>query len=109
MTAMNSTPVSLAGSWTHSFEEDEPGVSVYRLTQSFAFPPARRGRATLEFGNAGEVAVGVPGPDDRQQVTRSSMTPLGMNRFRLGGTAQTPDKVIEVVEAQADALKLRIS
>lgn len=106
---MNSLPIALAGSWTHSFEEDEPGVSVYRLTQSFAFPPARRGRATLEFGNADEVLTDVPGPDDRQQITRSSMTPLGMNRYRLGGTAPAPDKVIEVVEPQAGALKLRIS
>jgi hypothetical protein len=106
---MNEPAAALAGSWTHSFEEDEGGVSVYRPTQSFAFPPARRGRGTLEFGNAGEVAVGVPGPDDRQQTTRSSMTPLGMNRFRVGGTAQAPGKVIEVVDAQAEALKLRIS
>ena len=41
---------SIQGSWTHSFEEDQGDVLVYRPTHAFAFPPARRGRETLEFG-----------------------------------------------------------
>jgi len=80
-------------------------VLVYRPTHSFAFPPSRRGRETLEFGNAGQVVPGMPGPDDRPRSTSSSLTALGMNRFRLDG-AGAPGQVIEIVEAGPDVLKV---
>ncbi|MEU4197353.1 hypothetical protein AB0E69_36030 [Kribbella sp. NPDC026611] len=35
------------GRWTHSFEEDHDGVTVYRH-ENYAFPPAR-GRRGVEF------------------------------------------------------------
>ena len=95
-------PFSLSGAWTHSFEEDEDSVQAYRPSDSFAFPPSRRGRETLEFDHPGEVVTGVPGPDDRLQRTTSSLTPLGMNRFRIGEA-----RVIEVVEADGDILKVK--
>ena len=50
MKAMNQDAAPIKGSWTHSFEEDEGGVLVYRPTHSFLFPPTRGGRDTLEFG-----------------------------------------------------------
>jgi hypothetical protein len=37
----------VVGRWTHSFEEDHDGVTVYRR-DDFAFPPAR-GRRGVEF------------------------------------------------------------
>jgi hypothetical protein len=37
----------LAGRWTHSFEEDHDGITVYRRAD-FTFPPAR-GRRGVEF------------------------------------------------------------
>lgn len=95
-----------AGNWTHSFEEDGAGVLVYRPTHGFAFPPSRRGRETLEIDQSGHVVSGTPGPDDRQRVSTASMTALGMNRFRLDGTA-LPAQVIEIVEARPDMLRLR--
>jgi hypothetical protein len=95
-------PFSLSGAWTHSFEEDEGNVQVYRPSNSFAFPPSRRGRETLEFSTPGQVVTGTPGPDDRQQRTTSSLIPLGMNRFRIG-----EGRTIEVVEAGGDILKVR--
>jgi hypothetical protein len=95
-------PFSLSGEWTHSFEDDEGSVQVFRPSRSFAFPPSRRGRETLEFDNAGQVVSGVPGPDDKLQRTTSSLTSLGMNRFRIGET-----RVIEVIEASSDILKLK--
>jgi hypothetical protein len=90
----------------HSFEEDGAGVQIYRPTGSFAFPPSRCGRESLDFGRAGEVVIGVPGPDDRPRSTSSSLTALGMNRFRLEG-AGAPGQVMEIVEAGADVLKVR--
>jgi hypothetical protein len=95
-------PFSLGGAWTHSFEEDQGSIQVYRPSNSFAFPPSRGPRKTLEFGAAGEVVTGVPGPDDRLQRSTSSLTPLGMNRFRIG-----EGLTIEVVEAGSDILKVR--
>jgi hypothetical protein len=104
---MNHAPARLCGSWTHSFEEDEAGLQVYRPTRSFAFPPSRRGREVLEFGAGGEVAMGAPGPDDRPRFRHASLTELGMSRYSVGGTAEQPGQVIEVVEATPEVLKVR--
>lgn len=95
-----------AGRWTHSYEEDGSDVQVYRPTDTFAFPPSRRGRETLEFGAAGQLESGMPGPDDRQRKTSRVVTPLGMNRFRLASEGM-PAQVLEVVETGPDVLKVR--
>ena len=96
---------SLAGSWTHSREEDEGDLQVYRPTHGFAFPPGRRGRETLEFDATGHMVHGTPGPDDRQ--SRTGLTSLGMNRYRIDG-GQTPGQIIEIVQAQPGLIKLRM-
>jgi hypothetical protein len=94
--------LALGGSWLHSFEEDEAGgVQVYR-PQDFAFPPSRRGRESLDFSVPGQVAMGAPGPDDRPRSATSGLTALGMNRYQLGD-----GRVIEVVEARPELLKVR--
>jgi hypothetical protein len=98
--------VRFTGHWTHSFEEDGADVLVYRPTHGFAFPLSRRGRETLEVDQAGQVVSGMPGPDDRLRLSNASMVALGMNRFRLEGTA-LPAQVIEIIEAKPDMLKLR--
>jgi hypothetical protein len=97
---------SIQGSWTHSYEEDQGDILVYRPTHSFAFPPAR-GRETLEFGEGGVLTELTPGPDDRPRKAVARWTALGMNRFQLGGTADTPGRVIEVVEHSPEILKIR--
>jgi len=102
---MNANPLP-SGSWTHSFEEDEAGnVLVYRPTNSFPFPPSRRGRDTLVFGAEGEMNQLAPGPDDRLQPRGGSWRPIGMNRFALGGDAST--QTIEVVQFTPEVLKIR--
>ena len=93
---------SPGGAWTHSFEEDEGDVQVYRRSDGFTFPPSRRPRETLDFRQAGQVVTGTPGADDGRQLANAAFTPLGMNRFRLGDA-----RVIEVIESGADILKLR--
>ena len=108
MTAMDQGAAPPSGSWTHSFEEDEPGgVLVYRPTHSFAFPPTRAGRDTIVFGEGGELTEHAPGPDDRPRAKPGRWTARGMNRFTLGGTAEAPEQAIEIIEASADVLKIR--
>lgn len=107
MNTMDQGVPPLRGSWTHSFEEDEMGVLVYRPTDIFTFPPSRRGRETLVFGEGGGLTQQTPGPDDRLRDTASRWTALGMNRFRLGDTANAPNQVIEVVEHTPEILKIR--
>ena len=92
----------IGGTWAHSFEEDEGEVQVYRPYDTFPFPPSRQGRETLDFREADQVVSGTPGADDRQVRTAAGVTALGMNRFRLGDA-----RVIEVLEAGPDVLKIR--
>lgn len=91
---------SLSGSWTHSFEEDSSDLQVFRPSASFAFPPSRRPRDTLDF-STGQMTTGTPGPDDRMQQTQSTMTPTDATRLVVNG------REIEVVEARPDMLRVR--
>lgn len=97
---------SIQGSWTHSSEEDQGDILVYRPTDSFAFPPAR-GRETLVFGEGGELTEQTPGPDDRPRDSGGNWTALGMNQFRLEGSVEAAGRVIEVVEHTPEVLKIR--
>jgi len=92
----------LAGSWTHSFEEDQGGEQVFRRTGGFSFPASRRPRDVLDFSAAQATTV-TPGPDDKQQRSSAPLTPLGMRRYRLGDGRE-----LEVVEAGAEVLKIRV-
>jgi hypothetical protein len=103
---VNADSAGPTGNWTHSYEEDGADVQVYRPTHAFAFPPGRRGRETLEFGAAGQVVSGMPGPDDRQVMTGAVLTCLGMNRYRLDG-GQSPGQVVEIVQSEPGMLKIR--
>lgn len=94
-----------AGSWTHSFEEDEAGLEVYRPTATFAFPASRKGRQILDFSidaGQGSVTSLMPGPDDRPRaVSGAALRALGQGRYAAG-----PDQVLEIIEATPAILKL---
>lgn len=107
MQKMNQGVSLISGSWTHSLEEDEADVLVYRPTDTFPFPPSRRGRETFEFREGGELVVLTPGPDDRPRETQGRWTALGMSRFQLAGTADAPGQVIEVLEHSPEVFKIR--
>ena len=62
-------PTPQPGEWTHSHEEDEQNIRVYRRTDSFAFPPTRAGRDWLRVDTSGEIVQLTPGPDDRPRPT----------------------------------------
>lgn len=94
------------GSWTHSFEEDEAGVEVYRPTATFAFPPSRKGREVLRFATQDDGEPGVtsllPGPDDRPRAAPAdTLRALGQGRYALGD-----HKELDIIEATPDILKL---
>lgn len=99
---MDSTGQPLTGSWSHSFEEDQGGEQVFRRTDAFTFPASRRPRDMLDFTSAQATTV-TPGPDDRQQRSSAPLTPLGMQRYRLGDGRE-----LEVVEAGTDVLRIRV-
>lgn len=48
---MSGPPPELIGAWVHAYEEDSPGVMVYRPA-GYPLPPAR-GRRGLEFAADG--------------------------------------------------------
>ncbi|WP_426077326.1 hypothetical protein [Janthinobacterium sp. PSPC3-1] len=106
ITTQQALPV--AGSWTHSFEEDEAGVLVYRPTHGYPFPPARRGRETLEFGEDGQLTTLMAGPDDRPLARPvAQLKAMGGNRYALmDEVVKVPQRVIEVIEATPEVLKL---
>ena len=94
-----------AGTWTHSFEEDNGDELVFRPSQSFQFPASRRFRETLAFdGNT--VVTGMPGPDDRTRHASNSMTPLGGNLIRFDD-GDRAGQVFELVEVNGDKLTMR--
>jgi hypothetical protein len=92
-----------SGSWTHSFEEDEGDLLVFRPTASFPFPPSRRGRERLDF-DGGVVSAAMPGPDDRSRP--ATVTPVGANRFRFEA-GNLAGQVVEIVEHSAGRLTVR--
>lgn len=93
------------GSWTHSFEEDEACIEVYRPTATFAFPPSRKGRQVLAFSSAAgqnSVTALMPGADDRPRaVPEATLRALGAGRYASGSGT-----VLEIVEATPSILRL---
>lgn len=98
---------SIQGSWTHSFEEDQGDIQVYRPTHSYTFPPARKGRETLQFEQDGLLTIQTPGLDDRPRATVGRWMALGTNRFQLSGIANSSDRTLEIVEYTPQTLRVR--
>jgi hypothetical protein len=107
MGSINQDTPPVTGSWTHSFEEDEGVVHVYRPTNSFPFPLSRKGRETIEFDAGGKVNMQEPGPDDRLNIKTYSWRAIDMNRFALRGIGDEHERVIEILDAKPDILKIR--
>lgn len=94
-----------SGSWTHSFEEDDAGIEVYRPTATFAFPPSRKGRQVLEFSSGeaqGTVTSLVLGPDDRPRAALGgALRALGEGRY-----TDNAGKVLEIIDATPAMFRL---
>ena len=96
-------PQALEGSWTHSHEEDQDDVQVFRPSDR-PLPPSR-GRTSFTLHADGTADAGTPGPSDRGRTSE-------------GGTWQVEGDVLtvrcpgwaaafEVVAADPEHLGLR--
>ena len=103
MNPIDPVPVIPSGEWTHSQEEDEDEVLVYRRAESFAFPPTRAGRDGLRVSPSGQIVALAPGADDRPRPTGIRVLP---------GEEQPDDDfrevgMLEVLEASPTVLRIR--
>lgn len=105
---MNAAPVTLAGQWRHSFEEDSPGVRVYRRA-TVELPPAR-GRAALELSPDGSFVESAIGRGDAPARATGawSMAPDGSISLTYSDSARAARR-LEIVAHDADTLKVRAS
>ncbi|MFC4116683.1 hypothetical protein [Nonomuraea zeae] len=78
----NEETPGIVGSWLHSFEEDTGTTTVYRR-DDFPFPPARRGRAGMDFRPDGTFVSWTPGPDDRPRAAVGRWDQEGAGRIRI--------------------------
>jgi hypothetical protein len=85
----------VVGRWTHSFEEDHDGISVYRR-DDFAFPPAR-GRRGVEFRADGTFVERLIGRGDAPEEHLGQWEPSGVIARGATGSAlvvsATPDRL----------------
>jgi len=87
------------GRWTHSYEEDHDGISVYRR-DDFTFPPARARRG-VEFRPDGTFVEWVIGRADAPEGRTGRWEPSGVIT-RAGGMPGS----VRVVAAEPDRLEL---
>ena len=91
---------SLQGRWVHSHEEDSGDEQVYR-PPSYAFPPSRVGRGSIELRADGTYVESAPGPVDAPVESGRGEWSLEGERLRVGGDAW------EITAAEPDRLTVR--
>jgi hypothetical protein len=96
-------PQALEGSWTHSHEEDQDEVQVFRPGDR-PLPPSR-GRTSFTLRADGTADTGAPGPDDRGRTSEDGTWQLEGDVL----TVRCPGWVAayRVVAADPDHLGLR--
>ena len=103
---MNQLPSTLFGHWRHSFEEDTPGVRVYRPA-SVELPRAR-GRAALEINPDGSFVEHGIGRGDASTDVAGAWSAEGEHTLRISyGAAQRSPQQLEIIEHDAGILKVR--
>ena len=91
---------SLQGHWVHSHEEDSEGEQVFRPA-SYDFPPARRGRESIELRPDGTYVERSPGPADAPVESGSGSWAIEGDRLVVGGDAW------EIKAAEPDRLTVK--
>ena len=94
---------SLAGGWTHSHEEDQPGLQVFRRPDH-PFPRSR-GRTSYDLRAGGELGGSRPGPDDRHVATAGKWT-LDGRRLTVVPDGAAPQQ-FEVQSLEPDRLVVK--
>lgn len=101
---MGADQQALAGSWTHSHEEDGEGETVLRRSD-YPFPPSR-GRLSFELRPDGTYLERSPGPVDVPEESSGSWSLEG-DRLTLEPAAAGERRSWRVAALAADRLTLR--
>lgn len=104
---MSGPPPELIGTWVHAYEEDSPGVTVYRPA-GYPLPPAR-GRRGLEFAADGtftERPIGRGDAPGRRTGHWAAADPEG---HRLALHLPDAEGQLEVLYVDDQVLKVRAS
>jgi hypothetical protein len=104
---MSGPPPELIGTWVHAYEEDSPGVTVYRPA-GYPLPPAR-GRRGLEFAADGTFTERPLGPGDAPGRRTGRWAPADPEGRRLALSLPGADRRLEVLHVDDQVLKVRAS
>jgi hypothetical protein len=100
-------PEAMFGSWMESSETDDQGATVYR-PEGYDLPKRRGGGGGIELHPDGTVVAWEVGPDDAPRPVKGVWIREGPRRLRLTfPETGRPDRVVEVVEADNEVLRLR--
>ena len=100
---MSEATGQLHGRWSHSFEEDHDGITVYRPADH-AFPRAR-GRAGIEFRPDGTYIDWAIGRGDANEARPGRWEPAEGGRVRMT-TSDGTQRVFEVLRVEPDRLEI---
>ncbi len=103
---MTDLPDEIFRRWTHSFEEDANGITVYRPVE-YEFPRAR-GRGGIEFRPDGLFIDWEIGPTDASRGIngRWKVEDPGRVRVSFEGNVREP-RILEILQCDAEILKVR--
>ncbi|NNN29001.1 hypothetical protein HLK59_01260 [Streptomyces sp. S3(2020)] len=104
---MSGPPPELIGTWVHAYEEDSPGVMVYRPA-GYPLPPAR-GRRGLEFAADGTFTERPLGRADAPGRRTGRWAPADPEGRRLALDVPGAERQLEVLYVDDQVLKLRAS
>jgi hypothetical protein len=99
-------PKTIFRQWTHSREEDQGDILVYR-PNDYSFPPAR-GREGMEFCEDGEFLYYSIGPTDRSQAVpgRLSIQQTKVVEIQFPDRS-IPSYALTILECNEQILKVR--
>lgn len=99
-------PSSIFRRWTHSREEDQRDILVYR-PHNYSFPPAR-GREGLEFYKSGEFFYSSIGSTDRSLAVSGRWSIQQTNLVEIQFFDRSiPSYALEILECNEQILKVR--
>jgi hypothetical protein len=104
---MSGPPPELIGAWVHAYEEDSPGVMVYRPA-GYPLPPAR-GRRGLEFAADGTFTERPLGRADVPGRRTGRWASADAEGRRLAIDVPGAERQLEVLFVDDQVLRVRAS
>jgi hypothetical protein len=93
--------------WSHSFEEDMGGLTIYR-PPDYNFPRVRGGREGIEFQEDGTFILYTPGPADASSgiYGRWQVDESGLVRISFPDNGHAP-MLLEILQCTSEILQVR--